>query len=174
MKKNILVYGLIAGLIVAVLMGINVALCVNSGNFDSSMIIGYATMLIAFSMIFVGIKNYRDKYNGGLISFGKAFQVGLLITLIASTIYVVVWLVEEHFFYPDFMDKYIAHETAKLQASGLSAAKLASETKDLQDAKEMYNNPFLKILMTYAEIFPVGLLVTIISSFILKRKTAKN
>ncbi|MGH2649433.1 MAG: DUF4199 domain-containing protein, partial [Ginsengibacter sp.] len=136
--------------------------------------LGYATMLIAFSMIFVGVKNYRDKYAGGVISFGKAFKVGLFITLIASTIYVIVWMIEEHFFFPDFMDKYVTHELNRLQSSGISAAELAGKTKDLEQAKEMYKNPILKILMTYAEILPVGLIVTLISSLILKRKTAKN
>ena len=102
MKKNILIYGLISGLIVSALMAVIVSMCYKSGTFDSSIWIGYASMLIAFSMIFVGIKNYRDKYNSGIISFGKAFKVGLFITLIASTIYVIAWLIEEHFFFPDF------------------------------------------------------------------------
>ncbi len=131
-------------------------------------------MLIAFSMIFVGIKNYRDKYNGGIISFGKAFKVGFLITLIASTIYVIVWLVEEHYFFPDFMEKYMAYEMNKLQSSGISSAELADKTKDLEQAKEMYKNPFLKILFTYAEILPVGLVVSLISALLLKRKTANK
>jgi len=170
MKKNILIYGLISGLIVSALMAINLGMCYNSGTFDSSILMGYASMLIAFSMIFVGIKNYRDKYNGGVISFGKAFKVGLFITLTASTIYVIVWLIEEKLFFPDFMDKYTAHEISKLQSSGVSATKLASEMKDLEQAKEWYKNPVLKILMTYVEILPVGLLVSLICSFILKRK----
>ena len=170
MKKNILVYGLIAGLIVSALMAINLSMCVKSGNFDSSIVVGYASMIIAFSLIFVGIKNYRDKYNGGVISFGRAFKVGLFITLIASTIYVIVWLVEEHFFFPDFMDKYTAHAITKLQVSGISAAELASETRKLEQGKEMYKNPGWKIIFTYLEILPVGLVVTLISSLILKRK----
>lgn len=170
MKKNILVYGLISGLVISILMAVNLSMCIKSGDFDSSIVVGYASMIVAFSMIYIGIKNYRDKYNNGVISFGKAFRLGLFITLIASTIYVIVWLVEEHFFFPDFMDKYVAHEVHKLQSSGISATELADKTKELNDNKEMYNNPLLKILMTYAEIFPVGLVVTLISSLILKTK----
>jgi len=173
MKKNIIVYGLISGLIVSILMAVNISMVSNNSNFDNSIIIGYASMLIAFSMIFVGVKNYRDKYNGGVISFGRAFKVSLLMTLVASTVYVVVWLVEEKLFFPDFMDKYIAYETGKLQSGGLSATELADKTKELADAKEMYSKLPVKILMTYAEILPVGLIVSIISSLILKRKTAK-
>lgn len=172
MKKSTLVYGLISGLIVSALMAINVSMCIRSGDFESSMLVGYATMLIAFSMIFVAVKNYRDKYNGGVISFGKAFKIGFFITLIASSIYVIVWLIEEHFFFPDFMDRYMANELAKLQASGVNATELAGKTKELNQAKEMYNNPALKILMTYMEIFPVGLIVSLICALILKRNTA--
>jgi hypothetical protein len=171
MKKNILIYGLISGLIVSALMAFNVSKCSKSGNFESSILVGYATMIIAFSLIFVGIKNYRDKYNGGIISFGKAFRMGLFITLIASTIYVIVWMIEEPLFFPDFMEKYTAFEINKLRSSGISATELANETKKLEQAKEMYKNPFLRILMTYAEILPVGLVVTLISSLILKRKS---
>ncbi|HEX8334844.1 MAG TPA: DUF4199 domain-containing protein [Segetibacter sp.] len=170
MKKNIIIYGLISGIIVSALMAVIISMCYKSGTFDSSIWIGYASMLIAFSMIFVAIKNYRDKYNGGVISFGKAFKVGLFITLIASTIYVIVWLIEEHYFFPDFMEKYTANELSRLQSSGISATELASETKQLQQAGEWYKNPFLRILMTYMEILPVGLIVTLISSLILKRK----
>ena len=100
MKKNIIVYGIISGLIVSLLMAIILTVANNRGNFDSSMVMGYASMLIAFSLILVGIKNYRDKYNGGVISFGKAFKIGFFISLIASTIYVIAWLFEEHFFFP--------------------------------------------------------------------------
>jgi hypothetical protein len=170
MKKNIFTYGLISGLIISALMAVNLSMSSKSGDFDNSILVGYASMIIAFSLIFVGIKNFRDKYNGGVISFGKAFKVGFLITLIASTVYVLVWLFEEHFFFPDFMEKYTAYEMNKLQASGISATKLASEIKELEQAKEMYNNPAIKILMTYAEILPVGLVVTLISSLILKKK----
>lgn len=174
MKKNILVYGLISGLIVSALMAVIVSRCIKTGDFDNSILIGYASMLIAFSMIFVGVKNYRDKYNGGGISFGKAFKIGFLIALIASTIYVIVWLIEEKLFFPDFMDKYTAHEITKLQSSGISASDLASKTKEFDQAKEMYKSPLMKILMTYAEILPVGLIVSLICAFILKRKGVKK
>src|SRR5947208_6936444 len=96
------------------------------GNFDynTSLLIGYASMLIAFSLVFVGIRNYRDKYNDGVISFGKAFKVGSMIVLIASSIYVVAWLVDYFFFIPDFIEKYSAHMLEKLKASGASQIEI--------------------------------------------------
>lgn len=175
MKKNIITCGVIAGLIVSALMLTSVnyySHCEGNVDLGTSMVIGYASMLIAFSLVFVGIKNYRDKYNGGVISFGKAFKTGILIVLIASTIYVVAWLVDYFYFIPDFAEKYAAHMLNELKAGGASQEEIASQTKEMADFTRMYKNPFFNAMMTYVEILPVGLIVTLISSFILKRKTA--
>ena len=177
MKRNIIIYGLIAGSLVSILMLIivnYVSHCEGSVDYDTSMLIGYAAMIIALSLVFVGIRNYRDKYNGGVISFGKAFKIGMLIVLIASTIYVIAWLIDCYFFIPDFAEKYSAHELDKLKASGASQMEIDKQTKEMADFVRMFKNPFFNAMMTYVEILPVGLIVTIISSLILKRKAAKN
>jgi hypothetical protein len=177
MKKNIIIYGVIAGIVVSILMLSTtnyVSHCEGSVDYDTSMLIGYASMLISLSLVFVGTRNYRDKYNGGVISFGKAFKIGILIVLLASTIYVVAWLVDYYFFIPDFLDKYAAHTLDKLKASGASQIEIEKETKEMADFAGMYKNPLINAMMTYTEILPVGLVVTLISSLILKRKAAKN
>ena len=177
MQKNILIYGLIAGAVVSTIMLFTVnyiSHCEGSVDYGTSMLIGYASMLVAFSLVFVGIRNYRDKYNGGIISFGKAFKIGIMIVLIASTMYVVAWLVDYFYFIPDFMEKYSAHELDKLKANGASQIEIDKQTKEMANFAEMYKNPFFNAMMTYVEILPVGLIVTLISSLILKRKTAKN
>src|SRR6185503_17700240 len=172
MKKNILIYGLIAGLVVSVLMLFNINYIGHTGTVDynTSLLLGYASMLIALSLVFVGIRNYRDKYNGGVISFGKAFKIGAMIVLIASTIYVVAWLIDYFFFIPDFMEKFSAQELDKLKSSGASQIEIDKETKEMANFTKMYKNPFFNAMMTYVEILPVGLIVTLISSLILKRK----
>lgn len=173
MQKNILVHGLIAGIIVSVIMLFSMnyySHCQGNIDWNTSMLVGYASMLIAFSMVFVGIRNYRDKYNNGVISFKKAFQIGILITLIASTIYVLSWLVFYFFFIPDFMDKYGVQEIQNMKTSGATVAEIESKTKEIAAFSKMYKNPFFNALMTYAEILPVGLIVTLISALILKRK----
>jgi Protein of unknown function (DUF4199) len=170
MKKIVIVNGLIAGAIVSAMFLITMGLYHNQGNFDGGMWIGYASMLLAFSLIFVAIIRYRDKYNNGAISFGKAFRIGLYITLIASTIYVVAWLVDYYVFIPDFADKYAASMIDKLKTSGASAAEIAATTKQMDSFKEMYKNPVMVVLFTYLEILPVGLLLTLIAALILKRK----
>ena len=177
MKKNIIIYGIIGGALVSfpMLFTMNYfSHCKGNVDYDRSMLIGYASMLIALSLVFVGIRNYRDKYNGGVISFGKAFKIGFTIALIASTIYVAAWLIDYFFFIPDFMDKYAAHMIDKMKASGASPAEIDKQTKEMANMGRMYKNPIFTALMTYMEILPVGLLVTLISSLILKRNTAKS
>lgn len=177
MRKNILIYGLISGIIVSVFMLVSMnyfSHCEGNVDMSTSMAIGYASMLIAFSLVFVGIRNYRDKYNGGVISFGKAFTIGILIVLIASTMYVVAWMIDYFFFMPDFAEKYAAHILAELKNSGASQAEIDKQTKEMADFARMYKNPLINAMMTYMEILPVGLIVTLLSAFILKRKTVKQ
>ncbi len=170
MKKIVIVNGIIAGLIVAAMLMITMGFYHNQGNFDGGLWIGYASMLLAFSLIFVAIIRFRDKYNNGIISFGKAFRIGLYITLIASTIYVVAWLIDYYVFIPDFADKYAAHMLEKLESSGASATEIASTSQQMDNFKEMYKNPALVVLFTYIEILPVGLLLSLIAALVLKRK----
>ncbi len=177
MKKNIIIYGLIAGIVVSILMlsTVNyISHCEGNVDYGTSMLIGYASMLIAFSLVFIGIRNYRDKYNGGVISFGKAFKVGIVMVLVASTIYVAAWLIDYYFFIPDFMEKYAAQTLDKLKAGGASQIEIDKETKEMASMVTMLKNPFFNAIMAYVEILPVGLIVTLISSLILKRKTAKD
>lgn len=173
MTKNILIHGLIAGSLISAFMLYTMHQLSHSNgnvNFDNSMMIGYASMLIAFSMVFVGIRNYREKYNGGLISFGESFKIGIFIVLIASTMYVIAWQIDFFFFMPDFIDKYSAHMLEELKTSGVSQAEIEKQTVEMADFSRKYQNPLFNAMITYMEIVPVGLIVTLISSFILKRK----
>ncbi len=171
MKKTILIFGIISGLISTSLF-IGKMLLGKAGqeDFKNGLIYGYTLMILAFSLIFVCTKITRDKYNGGSISFGRAFLVGLYITLIASTIYVIVWLIDYHFFIPDFMEKYSAHVLEGLKASGASQSEITRQSGEMARLSEMYRNPLFIVLLTYAEIVPVGLVVSLISALALKRK----
>jgi Protein of unknown function (DUF4199) len=131
---------------------------------------GYTSMLIAFAFVFVGVKNYRDKFCNGTITFGAAFKTGLFITLIASTMYVITWMLLYHFLMPDYMEKYITHTIEQAKASGNSEVEIQAMITEMKPYQEMYKNPLFVMLLTYAEILPLGLIVTLISSFILKRK----
>ena len=175
MKRNTLLFGAISGVIVSTFMAISMALMgcdsEKSGGGIGGMIIGFSAMIVAFSFVFIGIKNYRDKQNDGLLTFGKGFLLGFLISLVASTIYVITWAVEYHFFLPDFMDKYSAMQVKQLQASGVSGATYDKALKGIESACYKYkHNPFYFAMYTYMEILPVGILISLISALILRRK----
>lgn len=168
MKRNVLIFGLVLGTILCVNMIYMVNLCYTNPEFESNNIVGYAAMVVVFSMTFFGIRNYRNKQLNGVISFGKAFPTGALIALVGSTMYVGVWLFYYYLFVPDFLDHYIPHVLKEAAQNGASA--LATKTKEMENFKEMYKNPFFVILITYSEVLPVGLIVALISALILKKK----
>ena len=169
MKKIILICGLISGFILTAMMVVSTTMCYVNDNFESNMALGYASMVLAFALIFVGIKNYRDKYNDGIVSFGKAFKIGLYITLIASSMYVIVWLIDYYLFIPDFMDKYTAHVLKEAKNAGASPTELVTKTQELEQYREMYKNPVLVVLLTYLEVFPIGLIISLICALLLKK-----
>jgi flagellar biosynthesis protein FlhB len=174
MKKNILIFGLIAGLIASSMLIAMTVICYNSGKVEGNMLLGYTFMLVAFSFVFVGVKNYRDKFNDGVISLGKAFKIGLLITLIAATLYVVIWLICYYVFIPDFMEKFTALTINDLKAKTTDPVELKEQIEGIEFYKSMYGSPFGVILLTYMEILPVGLVISLITALILKRKGPYN
>ena len=177
MKRTVLIFGTIAGVIVSAFMATSMAImgCSSSTmNESTSMIIGFASMIIAFSFVFVGVKNFRDKQNDGVISFGKAFLIGFLISLIASTLYVITWGIEFHFFMPDFMDKYATMHIEQLKNTGMKGQELETAIEEMNSMSHSYKNNLLVFAMyTYMEILPVGIIITLISALILKRKKSE-
>lgn len=172
MRKIVLTFGLLASAILASMMSISVPLHlegkISTGNAE---ILGYSAMVLSFLMVFVGIRAYREKIGGGTITFGRAFKVGILITLVTAVVYVVTWEIIYYNFLPDFAEKYAAMSLAEMRADGASATELAEAAKKMDTFQKLYANPFINIGMTFMEVFPVGLLVTLISAAILRRKT---
>ena len=174
MKKIVIICGSIAGLIVTSMMLVSIAGCITGSNFEGttgSMLLGYSSMVIAFSLIFVGVKNYRDKHNFRTTSFGRALKIGLLITLVASTIYVIVWQIDYYFFIPDFYEKYSAHIIREMKASGATQAAIQQQMIVNKSNGEMYRNPLFNAMFTYLEIVPVGIIMSLLAALILKRKS---
>ena len=171
MKKIIFTCGIIGGLISVGWYIFSVQVFKLDMSMNARLFFGYASMVLAFSLIFVGIKNYRDNYSGGVISFGMAIKIALLITAVASTVYVGVWLIDYYFFTPDYFDKYAASFLAGLKASHASQANIDKQMAQITEYAKMYRNPFFNALMTYAEIVPVGVVISLIAALILKKKS---
>jgi Protein of unknown function (DUF4199) len=169
MKKTVLTFGLIAGVIISVLMVGSVLLAdkIASGH---SLVLGYANMVASFLLIYFGVRSYRDNTLDGQISFGRAFACGILITLITCVFYVAVWEVVYFNFMPHFMDSYFAAQIHKIQSSGLDPATTAAQVAAIQHSQQLYQNPFVNMAYTFMEPLPVGLIITLISAAILRRK----
>ena len=170
MKRIVLTFGIIAGLIAAVLMaGVMVPLMHRIG-FDYGLIVGYTTITASMLPVFFGIRAYRETVGGGSISFGRAFSVGILISLITCAFYIVTWEIVYFFFIPDFLDTWAAAQTTSMKAQGASAEAINAAVKQINDMKVWYNNPLFNALATLMEPLPVGILVTLISSIVLRKK----
>jgi hypothetical protein len=173
MKKTVLIFGLISGAIMALMMFATLPF-VDRIGFDKGAIVGYTSMILSFLLVFFGIRSYRENIAGGTITFGRAFAVGILITLISCICYVVAWEILYFNFMPDFFAKYAAYVVEKAKASGASPAVIQARMEEMKKFKEMYDNPFFNAAITFTEPFPIGLIVTLLSALILRRKKSKG
>lgn len=170
MKKIVLTFGLISGAISAGLMMILVPFAETIG-FDRATIVGYTVIVLSFLLVFFGIKSYRDNVGGGYISFGRAFSVGILIAVISSLIYVIAWeIVFQNWLY-DFPEKYTNYIVEKARASGASAEEVARQSAEMNSMWALYrSNILVRFAFTFVEPFPVGLLITLISAAVLRKR----
>ncbi len=165
--KYALTYGLSSGAVILVTLVAGITLGDRNSVFSTAWF-GYLVMLAALTFIFVGVKRYRDVEAGGVTGFGQAFAVGLGIAVAAALAYVVLWeayLAATHY---AFMDEYIAGIVRARHAAGVSATAMAQEVAGLERMRVQYRNPLYRIPMTFLEIFPVGLLVALVSAAVLR------
>jgi hypothetical protein len=163
MRNIIFKNGILGGIIVSIVMISMIWYMKANPGQEPNAIMGFMSML-AFILVILGIKQER-KINNGTITFGKAFLTGLCISFIISTIYVLVWLIIYYNFFPDFMEKY-----SEMILKNTKPEDLVAKTTEINQMKEWYKNPLMIILLTYMEIFPIGIVVSIISALVLKKK----
>ena len=173
MKRIVIIFGLLSGAVSSAMMFLTLPL-VNNGtvNNHNGEVIGYTAIFLSFLLVFFGIRSSRENAGGGTITFGRAFSVGIIITLISCVFYVASWEIIYFKMMPDFLDKYAARSIAEMREKGASADAIAAKTKELATMKEMYNKPLINAAITFIEPFPVGLIVTLVSAGILRRRNA--
>ena len=169
MKRIVLVFGLISGAISSAMMFLTLPF-IKSGAIDNhnGEIIGYAAIFLSLLLVFFGIRAYRENA-GGAISFGRAFSVGILITLISCVFYVASWEVIYFKLMPDFADKYAARAIGEMREKGATESAIAAKKVEMEKMKAMLDNPLINAAVTFIEPFPVGLIVTLVSAAILRR-----
>jgi Protein of unknown function (DUF4199) len=169
MKKTVLTFGLISGAISSLMMVATVPVTRRIG-FDKSVVVGYTSIVLSFLLVFFGIRAYRDNAGNGQITFLKAFAVGISITLISVVCYVVTWEILYYNVFPDFWDRFGAHLVEKLKAAGASPAAVQEKFQQVTKYKELYKNPLFNAAMTFIEPFTIGLVITLMSAAVLRRK----
>lgn len=169
MKKVVLTFGLIAGAILSAMMLITIPFQDEIG-FDRAAVIGYTTMVLAFLLIYFGVRSYRDNVAGGTVRFGRAFLVGSLIAVVASVCYVATWEVVFFKFAPDFLTKYQAHVLEKARQDGATEVELARQKAEMDEFAVSYRNPAINAAMTFLEPMPVALVVALVSAGVLSRR----
>jgi hypothetical protein len=171
MKKIIWVNGTIAGVIMGGMFFLTAPLWENGTvNFDNGMWIGYTTMVVALSVVFFGVKSYRDQHANGVISFGRAFKVGILITLIASIIYALSWEVAYNTVSRGFTEEMKKYYVEQAKSNSTNEQELKAGVAGVERNFELYKNPFIRFAMTLMEVLPVGLVVTLVTAGLLRKK----
>ncbi len=173
MKKVVLTFGLISGLMISVLMDGSILMASRTG-FGHSMALGYTIMVASFLLVYFGIRSYRDNVLTGRISFGRAFTCGILITLITCVCYVVTWEVVYFNFMPHFMDSYFAAQVHRVQTSGFDSPTTAAKIAAIQRSQQLYQNPWVNMAYTLIEPLPVGVVITLVSAALLRRRQSSE
>lgn len=169
MKKTVLIFGLISGVVSAAMMLVTIPF-VDKIGWEKGEILGYTSIVLSALLVFFGVRAYRENVGGGRLTFGRGFAVGTLITLISSACYVGTWEIVYYKLMPDFSEKYAAHMVEHAKASGATQQKLEETERQAEQFKQMYANPAINVAMTFAEVFPIGLVVTLVSAAILLKK----
>jgi hypothetical protein len=169
MKKTVLTFGLISGTVLAAMMLATIPFADKIG-WDKMEILGYTTIVLAALLVFFGVRSYRENVGDGHLTFGRGFAVGILITLISSACYVATWEIVYYKLMPGFAEKYTAHMVERAQASGASQQKMNETLVKAKQFRQMYDNPAINVALTFMEVFPIGLVVTLASAGILRKK----
>jgi len=173
MKKTVLTFGLISGVVISVLMLSTLPFAHQIG-FSRAMIVGYTTMVLSFLLVFFGIRSYRENVGDGQISFGRALGIGLLIMLITCAFYVITWEIMYFFLMPNFLNEYSAHVVENLRASGASPEQINLKVEQMKQFQVLYSNPLVNVAFTLIEPLPVGIVMTLISALILRKREPRE
>jgi hypothetical protein len=169
MKRAVLRFGLASGAVMSLLMLATLPFQDEIG-FENGALVGYTGMVLAFLLVYFGVRSYRDREGGGAIGFGRALAVGVLIAVVSSACYVATWEVIFFAFQPDFLDKYSAYAIDKARKSGESDAAIEKKKAEMAEFAKLYRNPAANAAITFVEPLPVGLLFAVGSAVALRRK----
>jgi hypothetical protein len=169
MKKTVLAFGLIGGAVSTGMMvlGLMAMERIGAGRAE---LLGYTAIVLSALLVFFGVRSYRDRVAGGRVTFGRAFAVGLLITLVSSTCYVATWELMYFHLVPGIGDKVAACMIERVRTSGAGQEKVDEMVRQTETFKRLWDNPLTNAAVTFVEPFPIGAVASLISAAILRRR----
>src|ERR1700756_1803772 len=132
MRKTVLTFGVISGLISAVTMLATVPF-MHKISGDKGLIIGYTTIVLAGLLVFFGIRSYRDNVSGGKMTFARGLAVGILISLLSNCFYVATWEVVPNKFIPVLAKKSAPKMAEHARSTGASQQKIDETARQAAD-----------------------------------------
>lgn len=142
---------------------------ITNAGFDTQEIIGYTGIFLCLSFIYFGIRYYRDQVNGGGITFTEGLKLGLLIMLVPAvcfaltdTLYII--LIDPHYY-----EKYAGHMINEIRKT-TPAAQLPAKLKEMKAEMDFYSSPFMNFIIMFLTVAAIGILVTLVSALMLKRR----
>ncbi len=168
MRTTIIRYGIRAAIAIVALSGISLMfISKDESGFHWGEVLGYLAIFLSMIFVYIGIRHYRDHQNGGVVSFGQALKLGVLITLFPAIAFGIYDQIYVNFIDPDFYEDYYQVQMDSIE----EANEVAYEARvaEIKSEMETFSNPIVQYLVMFATVLLIGLVVSIISGLILKR-----
>lgn len=168
MKNTVIKYGLYGLISGFLLFGLPFILGMGVDN-DYGELIGYTAMVLSLLFVYFGIKYYRDKVNGGKVSFLKAITIGMLIALFSALGVAIFDYIYTTQINPDFATEYLEYSINKMEET-LSSAEVEAKSAELTQQMKDYGSPVFMAIMMFTSVIILGFIISLISGLILQRK----
>jgi hypothetical protein len=173
MKKTIFLFGLLSAAVAIVMMLATVPL-LDAWGHQKTDLLGYGAMVLSALLVFFGIRYYRERAGEGGLGFGRAFAVGLLITLVSSVCQVAAFQLVYFRLVPEFGDRFAACMVERAEDAGATPEKIVETARQAEALKRLYDNPWTNAALTFAQPLPLGIVAAGLSAAVLRRRSGRR
>ena len=159
LPKNSLIFGSLIGI---TLITMSVVL-VLTGKYSSRL--QYTGYLILVAGIAVGTLNFRDKYNGGFLSYGKSLASGVLISATAGFLLGIFSFIYVKYVNPGFVEEIMQQVQLQWESQGMTD----DEMRTAEKVTRWFMQPGMLIIMTLLGYCFWGTILSLIVSAFVKR-----
>lgn len=170
MKNIAIKYGLFGS--VVMMLGVMLPFWIYGDDMElgAGEVYGYASMILSLTAIYFGIKQYKTELEGEL-SFRQAFIFGTFVNFVAALVFGIFSYVLYAWLMPDFLQTYLDHSIALVKNDeSLTPVQIEAELAYINEGKSLWLSPAFGGLLMFGTVFPIGLVMTVISSFALKNR----